>query len=95
MHPADEFAQIEAVMASLQARADELRRSFIADADRRRSSRHEVVVKTQRQRTFLREKLPPHILADQALWEDAASQVVTVHEISAIEDPAFSLVEEI
>ena len=95
MHPADEFAQIKAEMAALKARADELRQSFIEDAGRRRSNRYEVVVKHQSRRTFLREKLPPHILADQALWEEASSDVVTVREIVSIEDPAFQLVEEI
>ena len=95
MHPADEFAQINAEMAELKARADKLRQSFIEDAGRRRSNRFEVVVRQQKQRQLLREKLPPHILADQSLWEEASAEVVTIREISAIEDPVFSLVEDI
>lgn len=95
MHPADEFAQITAEMAQLKARADELRQEFISDASRRRSNRHEVIVRTHYRRTFLREKLPPHILADDGLWEDGVSNVVTVRELGAIEDVAFQLVEEI
>lgn len=95
MHPADEFAQIKAEMAALRARADELRQAFIEDDSRRRSNRYEVVVRTQHRRTFLREKLPPYILADDGLWEDAVSNIVTVREIGAIEDPAFLVVEEI
>ncbi len=95
MHPADEFAQIKAEMTRLEARADELRQSFIEDARRRRSNRHEVVVQTQNCRKFLREKLPPHILADQTLWEEARSEVVTVREIARLEDDAFRVVEGI
>lgn len=92
MHPADEFAHIKAEMARLKTRADELRQSFLEDAGRRRSNQFEVVVKNQNRRRFLREKLPPHILADDALWEEATSQVVSVREVV---DDFVSLVEEI
>ncbi len=64
MHPAEEFARIKAEIAQLKARSDVLRQRFIEDAGLRRTNRVEVVVKQQRRRTFLREKLPRHILAD-------------------------------
>lgn len=86
MHPADEFAQIKAEMSRLKARADELRQGFIDEARDRRSNRYEIVVKTQNRRKFLREKLPPYILADEALWAEASSMVVTVREIEAVEE---------
>lgn len=95
MHPADEFAKIKAEMAQLKARADELRQTFLEDDSRRRSNRHEVIVRAQHRRIFLREKLPPYILADDGLWEDGVANVVTVREIGAMEDNAFQLVEDI
>lgn len=86
MHPADEFAQIKAEMRRLKARADTLRQGFIDGANHRRSNRHQVVIETQCRRKLLREKLPPHILADEALWEEASSKIVTVEEISGRDD---------
>lgn len=94
MHPADEFAQIKAEIAQLKARAEELRAGFLEDAARRRSNQYEILVKQQRRRRFLRERLPPHILADQTLWEERVADVVTVQEVSEIEED-FVLVEEI
>lgn len=95
MHPADEFAKIKAEMAALKARADVLRQGFIDDAKNRRSNGYEVVVRVQRRRKFLREKLPPYILEHDAFWETAESNIVTVKAIGDAKDDDLILIEDI
>lgn len=80
MDPVDEFARIRAEIRKLKSREQELRQTFL-QGGRLRSNSHEVVVKTQKRRVFLRDKLPAAVLQDPAFWEERETSVVSVREL--------------
>ena len=80
MNPVDEFARIRAELKTMKAREQELRHSFL-NGGRLRSNAHEVVIKTQRRRVFLRERLPAPVLNDPNMWEERETPIVTVQAL--------------
>ncbi|MEL7462042.1 MAG: hypothetical protein AAFX45_09955 [Pseudomonadota bacterium] len=80
MDPVEEFARIKNEIKALKAREQELRQGFL-DGARLRSNAHEVVVKTQKRKVFLRDRLPGSILDDPSFWEERETQVVSVRAL--------------
>ena len=77
MDPVEEFARIKDQIKALKTREQELRQGFL-DGARRRSNAHEVTVKTQKRKVFLRDRLPPSVLQDPSFWEERETQIVSV-----------------
>lgn len=78
MHPADEYARLKADIRALEERAKALRQLFIDGSAETVSNGTAIVVRRQRRRVFLRDRLPPHILHDPSLWGERESSVVTI-----------------
>ena len=78
--PADEIAEIRGQIRMLKDREAELRGGFLSGQHGLRGNVYEVSVKSDRRRTFLRDKLPPRILNDPTYWADKVTQTVTVKE---------------
>ena len=68
IHPADELAEIRSDIRRLQERENFLRRGFLNDSLPRLGSDAVAEVKPLKRRTFLRDKLPDHILNDESFW---------------------------
>ena len=62
LHPADELAWIGATVRKLKLRESELRQEFLTGRATPAGDRFEAVVREQRRRTFLRDRLPRKIL---------------------------------
>ncbi len=67
-HPADELAMVRADIERLKSREAFLRRGFLGDTLPRMGDESVVEVAVFRSRRFLREKLPPDILENEAFW---------------------------
>lgn len=85
MDPVDEFARLRAEIRRLQDKADALRDGFLKPGARLRSNRFEILVKRQKRRVFLRDRLPEAVLADTRYWEERESEVVTCRALSPSE----------
>lgn len=82
-HPreiADELAGIRSEINALKIREQMLREVVLSDPDSHAGQRHEVVVKKQKRRVLLRDRLPAHILNNPAYWEEREIRHVTVRE---------------
>ena len=82
MHPADEYAQLKSTIRALEARAEALREGFLRQGTTLRSNQVEIVVRRQLRRSFQKDRLPPHILNDPQYWEERASPVVTIRDLT-------------
>ncbi len=78
MHPVDEFAALRTSIRAMEARAAVLRQLFLDRGVPFRSNQHEVFVRHQTRRVFRKDRLPPEILANDLLWEEVSSPIVTV-----------------
>ena len=88
IHPADELADIRAAIARLKAREAALRAAFLRDPVAPLSgAEYEVVIRRQARRVFLRERLPPAILARPDLWETRHAQQITLRKRRASRVP--------
>ena len=83
MDPVEEFVRLKEEIRLLQTRADDLRDRFLQPGARLKSNRHEVVVRLQSRRHFLRDRLPPEVLGNPAYWEDRRSAIVTVRALDS------------
>lgn len=82
-HPreiADELAGIRSEINALKLREKMLREVVLSDPDSHAGQHHEVVVKKQKQRVLLRDRLPAHILKNPAYWEEREIPEVTLRE---------------
>ncbi len=77
---ADELAGIRSEINALKAREQMLRDVVLSDPDSHAGQNHEVVVKKQKQRVLLRDRLPAHILKNPAYWEEREIPEVTLRE---------------
>ena len=75
-HPADELGDLRADIRRLKAREAELRERFIASGATVRGDETEVIVRRQRRRVLLRDRLPPQILQDPRLYEERVTTTV-------------------
>lgn len=82
-HPADEFAELSAEIARLQARREALREGFINQSLPIRSNLHEVTVRVQTRRVLDKSLLPAAILSDPKYYKVSEGQVVTVRAMRA------------
>ncbi|MFD1158690.1 hypothetical protein [Roseovarius aestuarii] len=80
---ADELAGIRSEINALKRREQMLREMALADPDSPEGHCHEVVIKTQKRRGLLRDRLPAHILKDPAYWEEREVPAVTLCERAA------------
>lgn len=78
IHPADELAMLRADIERLQRREAFLRRGFIGDKFPKHGQDAVVEVAIFKSRRFLREKLPPVILEDEAYWASDRTKQVQV-----------------
>lgn len=81
MDPVEEFARLKDEVRRLEERLAVLRAGFLQPFARRRSNQHEVVVRLQSRRVLVRDRLPPAVLADPALWEERRTEIVTVRPL--------------
>ena len=81
---ADELADVRAEIRTLKAREQELRDMVLHDPGKCRGVTHEVVIKRQKRRVFLRDKLPPHIIQNPEFWEDREAKYVTLRKREAM-----------
>lgn len=81
MNAIDEYVALKEQIRLMQDRADLLREGFLRPDARLRSNQTEIVVKSQNRRVFLRDRLPPAILADPFYWENRQSLVVTTRSL--------------
>lgn len=81
MDPVDELAHVRAEIARLKQREDELREGFLRPGARLRSNQHEVVLRQQNRRVFVKDRLPAAILNNAAYWEDRSNTVVTLRAL--------------
>ena len=82
-HPreiADELAGIRSEINALKLREKMLREVVLSDPDSHAGQHHEVVVKKQKERVLLRDRLPAHILENPAYWEEREVPQVTLRE---------------
>lgn len=77
---ADELAGIRSEINALKIREQMLRDVVLSDPDSHAGQHHEVVVKKQKRRVLLRDRLPAHILNNPAYWEEREVPQVTVQE---------------
>ena len=77
MDPVDEYARLKTEVRRLQDRLEALREGFLRPGARLRSNQYEVQVRRQKRRVFLKDRLPPEVLADPRLWEERENEVVT------------------
>ena len=82
MDPVEEFARLKREVTERRARMEQLRARFLEPGARLVSNSHEIVVREQDRRVFLRDRLPHHILRDPSFWEVRRSPVVTVRALS-------------
>ncbi len=68
LHPADELAIIRQDIRRLKERETFLRNGFLNDKFARYGTHAIADVAPMRRRTFLKEKLPEHILNDERYW---------------------------
>ncbi len=68
-HPADELAALRAQIHELKAREGELRRALLHGTCGLQGDDHRVVMRKQRRRVFLKDRLPERVLSDPDLWE--------------------------
>ncbi|WP_299845102.1 hypothetical protein [uncultured Roseovarius sp.] len=80
---ADELAGIRSEINALKAREQMLRDVVLSDPDSHAGQNHEVVVKKQKRRVLLRDRLPAHILRNPAYWEEREVPHVTLRERQA------------
>lgn len=91
MDPVEEYARLQAEARRLEQRMAVLRAGFLVPGARRQSTRHEVVVRVQRQAVFVKERLPRPILDDPAYWQEQRSQIVS---LQALSEEEFRLTED-
>ncbi len=84
MDPVEEYSALKEEIRRLEDRLAVLREGFLQPGARLRSNRHEVVVRQQGRKVFLRDRLPAATLNDPQYWEDRLSVIVTVRSL----DPA-------
>lgn len=77
---ADELAGIRSEINALKVREQMLREVILSDPDSHAGQRHEVVVKKQKRRVLLRDRLPAHILNNPAYWEEREVPQVSVRQ---------------
>ena len=77
---ADELAGIRSEINALKVREQMLRDVVLSDPDSHAGQNHEVVVKKQKRRVLLRDRLPAHILENPAYWEEREVPHVTLRE---------------
>ena len=77
---ADELAGIRSEINELKAREKMLSEVLLSDPDSHAGQRHEVVVKKQKRRVLLRDRLPAHILNNPNYWDEADVSEVTLRE---------------
>jgi hypothetical protein len=77
MDPVDEYARLKTEIKRMQDRLEVLRETFLRPDARLRSNQYEVQVRRQKRRVFLKDRLPPDVLADPRLWEERENEVVT------------------
>lgn len=77
MDPVDEYARLKTEIKRMQDRLEVLRETFLRPDARLRSNQYEVQVRRQKRRIFLKDRLPPEVLADPRLWEERENEVVT------------------
>ncbi len=92
MDPVEEFARLTAEMRRMEERLAVLQAGFRSPFSRRRSDRHEVVLRMQSQAVFVKERLPQTILADPTFWDRQTTAVLTVRPLREpiILHPVFS-----
>ena len=93
MHPVDEFALLRSQIRELEARAKTLRQTFIEGKSAPRSNQHEVVIKHQSRKVFMKDLLPDEILGNPRFWKTTTSPVVTVRDIGPAMDDEIELIE--
>lgn len=77
---ADELAGIRSEINALKVREQMLRDVVLSDPDSHAGQNHEVVIKKQKRRVLLRDRLPAHILKNPAYWEEREVPQVTLRE---------------
>lgn len=77
---ADELADIRSRIKALRERERELRDHVLKVPEDCAGLRHEAVVRTQRRRVFLRDRLPAHILDSPEYWAERETRVVTLRD---------------
>ena len=77
MDPVDEYARLKTEIKRMQDRLEVLREAFLRPDARLRSNQYEVQVRRQKRRVFLKDRLPPEVLADPRYWEERENEVVT------------------
>ena len=77
---ADELAGIRSEIDALKAREQMLREVVLCNPDSHAGQNHEVVIKKQKRRVLLRDRLPAHILKNPAYWEEREVPHVTLSE---------------
>lgn len=80
---ADELAGIRSEINALKRREQMLREVVLSDPDSHAGQSHEVVIKKQKRRVLLRDRLPAHILKDPAYWEEREVPAVTLRKREA------------
>ena len=80
---ADELAGIRSEIDALKTREKMLREVVLSDPDSHGGQQHEVVIKRQKRRVLLRDRLPAHILENPAYWEEREVPHVTLRERDA------------
>ncbi len=68
-HPADELAVLRMQIRGLKAREVELRRALLHGTCGLQGDDHCVVMRKQKRRVFLKDRLPERLLSDPDLWE--------------------------
>jgi hypothetical protein len=77
---ADELADVRAEIRALKAREQELREVVLHDPEKCRGVSHEVVIRRQKRRVLLRDRLPAHIIQNPVFWEEREAKYVTVRK---------------
>lgn len=83
MDPVDEFARLKAEIHRLEHQASLLRDGFLRPGARLRSNQHEVVIKRQTRRLFVKHRLPDAILHNPNYWKVQETEVVTLRSFAS------------
>jgi len=78
MHPADELAMVRADIDRLKSREAFLRRGFLDDTLPRLGDEAVVEIAVFRSRRFLRDRLPPDVLENEAYWGSQRTEHVHI-----------------
>ena len=86
MDPIEEFARLKEDIRRLEDRVAVLRDGFLKPGARLRSNQHEITIKRQKRRVFVKDRLPDTVLSDPRYWDERENEVVSLRALGPVED---------